>query len=291
MRQVLAGIAKHVAPFKRLVAQRDALARELQTLHDVARQRDALAGEVERLRAIVRQLSRKPWRGRPLTESEIAAYRERMRDIVWWHSFDLGHGLAARGVCTAEALAERLEQLAFPADLTGRTFLDVGSWDGFYAFEAEQRGAARVLATDSLCWNGTGENKRGFLLVREILGSKVEDLHLDPMELSPERVGRFDVVLFSGVLYHMRDPYTALERAASVTAHTLLVETAVGLADSSEPVIKYLPRVPGNEISNFWRPSPACVTLWLREMGFRHIEQRVVAPSSEDARGFFTAVR
>jgi len=78
--------------------------------------------------------------------------------------------------------------LALPEDLSGMSVLDIGSWDGFFAFEAERRGASRVLATDSFCWSGEGwGNKDGFNLVRNVLNSKVEDLDIDIMELSPER--------------------------------------------------------------------------------------------------------
>jgi tRNA (mo5U34)-methyltransferase len=291
MRQILKTITKRLPPIKRLIEQRDAFAGQVQALQQMVLQRDSLSQEVAYLKSVIKRMTHRSWRGRPLTPAEIVDYQKRMQAIIWWHSFDLEHGLVARGACTPEALAERLECLCFPENMAGQTFLDICAWDGFYAFEAEQRGAARVLATDSLCWNGTGENKRGFLLVREILGSKVEDMHIDPLELCPERVGKFDIVLFSGVLYHMRDPYTALERAASVTARTLLMETAVGLDHMSESVVKYIPRVRGNEVSNFWRPNPACVILWLQEMGFRHITHRILSPTSEDARGFFTAER
>ena len=67
-------------------------------------------------------------------------------------------------------------------------------------------------------WHGAGwGTKAGFTLAREALGSRVEDIDIDVMDLSPERVGTFDVVLFLGVLYHLRHPFLALERVASVT--------------------------------------------------------------------------
>ena len=100
-----------------------------------------------------------------------------------------------RGRSGWRCYAAKLEWLQLPEDLTGQSFLDLGSWDGFYAFEAEQRGAARVLATHSLSWNGSGwGNKQGFLLAREILRSKVEDMDIDIMDVCPERLGLFDVV-------------------------------------------------------------------------------------------------
>src|SRR5262249_3595170 len=176
--------------------------------------------------------AKRSWQYRTLNQADIAAYQQRINQITnrcppsgWFHSLDLGNGLFTRGHCTLEALRCQVEWLHFP-DLRGQSFLDLGSWDGFYAFEAEQRGGARVLASDWFCWHGPGwGNKQGFLLARQILGSKVEDMDIDIMDVCPERVGLFDVVLFSGMLYHMRDPIKALQNAASVCKKHLIVET------------------------------------------------------------------
>ena len=97
--------------------------------------------------------------------------------------------------------------LDLPASLEGLTVLDIGAWDGFFSFECERRGASRVVAADYYSWHGPGwGTKAGFQLAREALGSRVEDVDIDVMDLSPERVGTFDVVLFLGVLYHLRHP-------------------------------------------------------------------------------------
>ncbi len=112
----------------------------------------------------------------------------------------------------------RMAPLELPSDLSGRSVLDIGAWDGVFTFEAERRGASRVLATDSYCWSGAGwGTKEGFLTASRILGSRADDLEIDVMDLSPDRVGTFDLVLFVGVLYHLRHPLLALERVASVT--------------------------------------------------------------------------
>ena len=242
--------------------------------------------------------NKRPWPYPNLTQAEIAAYQQRINQITnrcppsgWFHSLELGNGLFAPGQIRLEVLRRQLEWLHLPEDLTGQSFLDLGSWDGFYAFEAEQRGAVRVLATDSFSWNGPGwANKQGFLLAREILRSKVEDMDIDIMDVCPERVGLFDVVLFSGMLYHMRDPIKALQNAASVCKKHLIVETAVGMLEVKEPAMAYLPRVPGEEQSNYWRPNPALVNLWLKELGFRKIDYRI-DPDPLGPLGFFNAER
>src|SRR5688500_12377798 len=129
--------------------------------------------------------------------AKVAAHR-------WYHTIDLGGGVVTKGV---DASPARLIQLGLPASLAGKTVLDVGAWDGFFSFEAERRGAARVVAADHYSWHGTGwGTKAGFELARAALGSRVEDLDVDVMDLSPERAGTFDVVFFLGVLYHLPNP-------------------------------------------------------------------------------------
>src|SRR6185295_7335307 len=140
----------------------------------------------------------------------------------------------------------------------------------FFSFEAERRGAARVLATDSFCWGQGGwGTKAGFELARRALHSRVEDLEIDPMDLSPERVGTFDVVLFIGVLYHMRHPLLALERVASVTRELAIVDTHVAMTDLDRPVMLFYPN---NELNddwtNWWGPNPAAVEAMLGTVGF-----------------------
>src|SRR4029453_15582841 len=90
----------------------------------------------------------------------------------WFHRIDLGGGLVTPGI---DDSPRKLAGIHMPADLTGKTVLDIGSYDGFFAFEAERRGAARVLATDKICWNLYGmATKGGFDLAKRALGSRVE---------------------------------------------------------------------------------------------------------------------
>src|SRR5262245_36578224 len=77
----------------------------------------------------------------------LAALRKRRavhRVGFWWHSIDLGDGVTTPGFKSPETLAGELDAIGLPTDLTGRSVLDVGGWDGWFAFEAERRGAGRV---------------------------------------------------------------------------------------------------------------------------------------------------
>jgi tRNA (mo5U34)-methyltransferase len=71
--------------------------------------------------------------------------RARADALRWFHTMDLGDGVVTKGVHDPMV---RLPLLDLPASLTGRSVLDVGAWDGFFSFEAERRGASRVVAAD-----------------------------------------------------------------------------------------------------------------------------------------------
>jgi tRNA (mo5U34)-methyltransferase len=197
--------------------------------------------------------------------------RREVDEIRWFHSIDLGGGLVTPGRAVT---AQQLDVIRMPADLRGKTVLDVGAWDGFFSFEAERRGAERVVAADSRAWEATdGTGKRGFDLARRALRSAVEDVHVDVLDLDPERVGVFDVVLFLGVLYHMRHPLLALERVASVTGELLILETHVDMTWTRRPAAAFYP---GHELrldpTNWWGPNPEAVVGMLRTVGFRDVD-------------------
>jgi tRNA (mo5U34)-methyltransferase len=195
--------------------------------------------------------------------SQVAALR-------WYHRIDLGNGLVTAGVDESPA---RLQRLDLPASLAGRSVLDIGAWDGFFSFECERRGASRVVAADSYSWHGGGwGSKAGFELARRALRSRVEDVDIDVMDLSPQRVGAFDVVLFLGVLYHLRHPLLALERVASVTRHTLILETAADMIGVRAPVMAFYPgRELNNDPTNWWGPNTLALTAMLRDVGFSSV--------------------
>ena len=163
-------------------------------------------------------------------------------------------------------------------DVTGRRVLDIGAWDGFFAFEAERRGAAEVLATDHWCWSGPGVGaKAGFDYVHHRLGSSVRALDIDVPNLDPARLGTFDLVLLLGVLYHVEDPYLTLKRAAAMCSDHLVVETETALRH--EPLAAMRLYNVGELVgdpTNIWAPNEAALRLLLKRLGFARIE---VTPS------------
>jgi tRNA (mo5U34)-methyltransferase len=193
--------------------------------------------------------------------------RSRVAGLKWYHTIDLGGGVITPGV---DDTPQRLAKLHLPQSLEGRTVLDIGAWDGFFSFECERRGATRIVATDYYSWHGSGwGTKAGFVLARDALRSRVEDVDIDVMDLAPERVGTFDVVLFLGVLYHLRHPLLALERVASVTGRLLIVETVVDLIGLRRPAMAFYPgRELNNDPTNWWAPNGPAMHTMLHSVGF-----------------------
>ena len=113
------------------------------------------------------------------------------------------------------------------------------------------------MALDKPVWDCPGIGKRGFELARRVLGSKVEDIESEVTDISPERVGVFDLVLFLGVLYHMRHPLLALERVASVTGKQLILETHVDMVEHDRPALAFYPEDEcSHDDSELVRPEP-----------------------------------
>jgi tRNA (mo5U34)-methyltransferase len=202
----------------------------------------------------------------------------RVRQIKWCHPIDLGGGLVTRPEWhVRQRFARRVRFLDLPDDLTGQSVLDIGAWDGFFSFECERRGAARVLAIDTYAWDVHG--KDGFLLAHSALNSKVESMRLAAEDLDPQVIGQFDLVLFLGVLYHLRSPIGVLDRLRRVTRGTLVCEThaLVPALHARYPLISFFPG-DGHESGSRYEftaiPTIECMRQMLAAAGFRQVDVR-----------------
>src|SRR5439155_23813211 len=168
------------------------------------------------------------------------------------------------GVNTLESLKNRIGQFPIPEDLRGKRVLDIGTWDGWFAFEMERRGAD-VVAID--CW----ENPL-FHEMHARLQSKVEYHELDIFDLTPERIGRFDIVLFMGVLYHLKHPLLSLERVCALTTDLAAVDSFIlreqhrpGENVERRPVMEfYETSEMGGQTDNWVAPSLSCLMAFCR---------------------------
>ncbi|MBI5305819.1 MAG: DUF1698 domain-containing protein [Chloroflexi bacterium] len=138
----------------------------------------------------------------------------------WYHSIEIEAGLVTPGWLSQAHLQQVLKYLQFPDSFEGLTVLDIGAWDGFFSFEAERRGAKRVVALDV-----DPPDTHGFAIAKELLDSRVEFVRGNVYDLSAEVHGNFDIVFFFGVFYHLRYPLLALDRIRQVVTKYLLMET------------------------------------------------------------------
>jgi tRNA (mo5U34)-methyltransferase len=215
--------------------------------------------------------------------------RQKVRELgAWFQNMNLrgvetapDHFLGDYPACKWQSFAH-----AIPEDLTGKTVLDVGCNAGFYSIEMKRRGAARVVGIDL---------DEGYLaqarFAAEVSGAEIEFRQLSVYRVAELRE-RFDVVLFMGVLYHLRHPLLALdllhehvaadflvfqsllrgsERVAQVETDYPFEETDVFL-DPGYPVMHFVERRYAHDPTNWWIPNRACVEAMLRSAGFEILE-------------------
>lgn len=199
----------------------------------------------------------------------------------WYHTIDIGDGLSTPGLPRLRAFNKTMLDF-LPASFAGLSVLDVGCWDGLFSFEAERRGAARVLGIDKLSAGDDfeqgdlpeikGEGFRPLETVRTLLDSRIEYRQGSVYDLSVEDPGPFDCTIFYGVLYHLWHPMLALERLRRVTTRALFLETHVNEAiDQSVPLIQFYPRCEKYERSTWVGPNALALFEMLGVLGFKRV--------------------
>jgi tRNA (mo5U34)-methyltransferase len=185
--------------------------------------------------------------------------------FLWHQRWALAPGVVTPG---ANDIGWLLHHAGLPADLTGLSVLDIGTTNGAAAFIAESRGAERVVAVDIF----TPEHF-GFSAIADFLGSRATYVQASVYGLSSLLEESFDVVLFLGVLYHLRHPLLALDEVRALTKGTMLLETAVSdheLGDRrGDPVARfYRGSELGGDNSNWFAPTARALVDWCCSCGF-----------------------
>jgi tRNA (mo5U34)-methyltransferase len=204
-------------------------------------------------------------------DERVREFSQSVRERFRYHSIELRDGTILPGLQSVEHLRWRLSLFGLPEDLRGKRVLDIGAWDGWFSFECERRGA-EVVAVDCV-------ELDTFLEARALLGSRVEYLALDMAELTAKRLGRFDIVLFLGVLYHLRHPLLGLERVLELCTDMALIESFVIAKETRDvPTVMefYEGGELGGQIDNWCGPSPECLLAMCRSAGFAQAELRDV---------------
>lgn len=164
-------------------------------------------------------------------------------------------------------VAQIMDWAGVPASLTGKRVLDIGAWNGCCSFECERRGAAEVIAIGP-----ENPDHAGFTDMKQFLGSKVEYRAGTIYDLQPDRIGKFDVVLCFGVLYHLRHPLLGLDMVRRICASDLHLETYYMPDPTEEPVRPLLEFYRKAELngdpSNWFGPNKAALVEMVASSGF-----------------------
>lgn len=187
---------------------------------------------------------------------EQKALREQVATTKWYHSIDLGHGIITPGLFDHRP---NLSHYHLPESLRGKRVLDVATYDGFWAFEFEKRGADEVVAMDIETWNEIdippriravapkekleAETGIGFRIAKEALGSNVQRGIMNVYNLTPEWKGKFDFVFCSDLLLHLMNPMKALHNIHSVVSEYAYIIDVIYPEfgdDESSPMLRYI---------------------------------------------------
>jgi tRNA (mo5U34)-methyltransferase len=211
--------------------------------------------------------------------------RERVTELGdWFHNLNLGGVQTAPGHFLGDYPAVKWQRFAdaIPQDLTGRSVLDIGCNGGFYSIEMKRRGAARVVGVDS--------DARYLAQARfaaEVQGADIEFREMSVYQL-PSLGETFDIVLFMGVLYHLRHPLLALDILHEHVCRDMLVFQSMlrgsadpshakpdyrfwesdQFADESYPRMYFVEHKYAGDPTNWWIPNRACAEAMLRSAGF-----------------------
>lgn len=221
----------------------------------------------------------------------VAAARAALeQNPVWYHTLDLAPGVVTPGYVDLRRIAAKI----LPDDLTSKRALDVGTFDGFWAFELEKRGAEVVAIdiesvdegqliplkrerTERAARELDIQLGRGFRIACELLGSRARRVVCNVVELSPEAIGGpVDVAFIGALLVHLRDPVAALERIRESLApggelyQLEPISPRLSLLHPRRPVA-YLQTLETD--FNWWLPNRAGLEAWLRTAGFADIRR------------------
>ena len=228
------------------------------------------------------------------------------KDRSWWHIIELADGISTPGMYPSikeKASYWKLDKI----DFTGKSVLDIGAGDGGFSFYAEAQGASDITSIDlwgakdggmkpgedillSSTLDAQWGNKECFEFAAKALKSKAKTHIMNVYDVSPEKLKKFDIVMFFGVLYHLRHPMLALEKIRTVVKDnaTLLIETLISpppfMASGGECFMQFFPGGLNGDPTTFCSPTKECLVHFLNSAGFA--VNKIIIPQKESNRAF-----
>lgn len=214
--------------------------------------------------------------------------------IDWWHSIELPGDRVTNGGKSREIMQRESGRFFDTLALSGKSFLDIGAWNGGFTLEAFQRGASRIAALDRYHLPEVEASFNALKSINYIIEQWEMQVELYACNLDNPRIdlsglGQFDVVLFSGVFYHLLNPLSALREVAMLAKEVLIIETLLDSTNDDRPGMIFYPR---NEIngdgSNWWGPNVPFLIEYLKVLGYSRVD---VTHTPGSDRGIFHAYR
>jgi len=216
---------------------------------------------------------------------ELERLREAVRGAQWYHTIELAPGVVTPGFFDHRA---HVSCYGLPETLAGKRVLDVATYNGFWAFELEKRGAAEVVALDidsfaeidlapaRRAQMSAAELSRkvgvGFEIARSSLGSRVRRRHGSVYDLSPAQHGTFDLVFCGDLLVHLSNPIRALQAIRSVTSGTaVLCEMYDAFLDDAAQDRRLLSYLGGMNDYVWWMYGQRTLQSMIEDAGFRRV--------------------
>jgi tRNA (mo5U34)-methyltransferase len=219
-----------------------------------------------------------------MSATDISAQMlERAEAINWYHSMELAPGHATEGEFDLRPL---VRHYGIPDDLNGKRAIDVATFNGFWAFELERRGAEVVAldlsSAEEIDWPALRPRylsetplSEGFHIAHAIYGSSAERIERSVYEVTPEEVGTFDLVFCGSMLIHMKNQFRALERMQALLRPGGLFITCepyhLWLSLLRYPAARYRAHRIGAPV--FWEPSVKAWGLMTEACGFADVTE------------------
>lgn len=218
----------------------------------------------------------------PGCSPEESALIDRINAIRWYHTLDFGYGIKTPGAFDHTPI---LDSYRLPASFASLRVLDVATFDGYWAFEFEKRGAREVYALDldrlaDIDWSPKRRAQAteaelafrlgaGFALAKERFQSKVRRVVCNVYDLKPETFGMFDVVHSGDLLLHLHGPVKALQNMARVCTQYALISEVYFPELNSGRLLEYFG---GQDEVSWWRFSLPALQDMILDAGFARVE-------------------
>jgi tRNA (mo5U34)-methyltransferase len=204
----------------------------------------------------------------------IEQIKEKADKIKWQHVLELkaddGQIYTTKGQPNRCSIDTANNYLGIPQDLSNKTVLDIGAWDGYFSFLSESRGA-KVKAIDRLQNYSKNPQAQGFFLAKEILKSNVDYEIIDLETFAEKTNQQFDIVYSFGIMYHVEEPVKHIHALSKVTKEFALIETAISQLQTEGNIWEFKHKFFGDPY-NFWYPTVQGLESVLLYAGFNKVE-------------------